>query len=56
MINYDNLRSFAYSNDKLITGAPRGIAVCFSSLGCAAVCEEDTDEGELFALAGGLRI
>ncbi|MBR6915809.1 MAG: prolyl oligopeptidase family serine peptidase [Clostridia bacterium] len=49
MITYDNLRSFAYSNDKLIRGAPRGIAVSFSGLGCAAVHDSDTEEGRAFA-------
>ena len=51
-ITYDGLRSFAYSNDKLITGAPRGIAVCFSGLGCAAVHDVDTDEGTALARDG----
>ena len=49
IITYDNLRSFAYSNDKICTGPIRGIAVSFFGLGGASMFSEDTNEGKLFA-------
>lgn len=49
IITYDNLRSFAYSNDKICAGPICGIAVSFFGLGGATMFSEDTNEGKLFA-------
>ncbi len=52
MINYDNLRLFAYSNDKLIKGEIRGIVVDFQGLGFNGIINEDTDKGRFYAENG----
>ncbi|MBQ7475182.1 MAG: prolyl oligopeptidase family serine peptidase [Clostridia bacterium] len=49
MINYENLRSFAYCNDRLVRGAPRGIVLSFGGLGFSEMYGEDTAEGKYFA-------
>jgi len=49
IINYENLRSFAYSNDKLIKGKIKGIAIDFFGLGCQAMYNEDTEVGKRLA-------
>ncbi len=50
VINYENLRSFAYSNDKLINGKIKGVVIDFFGLGCQAMYNtEDTKAGKLFA-------
>lgn len=49
IISYDNLKSFAYSNDKLINGKIAGVVVGFFGLGCMAMYKEDTREGKFFA-------
>ena len=49
MINYENLRSYAYSNDKLIQGKIKGIVIDFFGLGCQAMYHEDTNSGKFFA-------
>lgn len=50
VINYENLRSFAYSNDKLITGEIKGVAIDFFGLGCQAMYNrEDTEMGKYLA-------
>ncbi len=50
IINYENLRSFAYSNDRLINGEIKGIVIDFFGLGCQSMFnKEDTKEGKLFA-------
>lgn len=49
IITYENLRSFAYSNDKICSGPIRGIAVSFFGLGGATMFSEDTNEGIFFA-------
>ena len=45
MINYENLRNFAYSNDKLIKGRIRGIVIAFYGLGGMKMHNTDTGEG-----------
>lgn len=52
MINYENLRNFAYSNDKLCKEPIRGIVLDFPGLGGLAMFDEDRDEGKLFAKYG----
>jgi pimeloyl-ACP methyl ester carboxylesterase len=44
IITYDNLRSFAYSNDRLIQGPIRGIVVHFCGLG--NMVRHDIDPGD----------
>ena len=48
-INYENLRSYAYSNDKLINGKIKGIIIDFFGLGCQAMYHDDMDTGKFFA-------
>ena len=48
-INYENLRYYAYSNDKLINGKVKGIVIDFFGLGGQAMYHEDTKTGKLFA-------
>lgn len=52
MIDYENLRSFCYSNDRLIEGAPRGIAVNFCGLGFKEMFDKDPDDGVSYAADG----
>lgn len=50
IINYENLRKFAYSNDKLIKGEIKGVAIDFFGLGGQAMYNrEDTKTGILLA-------
>lgn len=49
MINYDNFRSFAYSNDKTCGGQINGIVLEFSGLGAQTVYDEDSDKAKAFA-------
>ena len=49
IITYENLRSFAYSNDKLIKGDIKAICLDFFGLGCQAMYHEDTNSGKFFA-------
>lgn len=50
IITYENLRSFAYSNDKLINGKIKGVAIDFFGLGCQAMYNsEDTKLGKYLA-------
>ena len=42
IINYENLRSFAYSNDKLIKGEIKGIVVDFFGLGGMSMYNDDS--------------
>lgn len=48
-INYENLRYYAYSNDKLIKGKVKGIVIDFFGLGGQAMFHEDIATGKLFA-------
>ena len=49
VINYENLRSFAYSNDKLIKGDIKAVCLDFFGLGCQAMYHEDTKTGIMMA-------
>ncbi len=53
-INYDSLRYFAYSNDKLINGKIKGVVLDFFGLGCQAMYHEDTEAGKFYAERGVL--
>ncbi len=52
LITYDNLRSYAYSNDRLIKGSIRGIVLDFFGLGDQKMFSEDTDNGRFYAEHG----
>ena len=49
IINYENLRSFAYCNDKLIKGKIKGVVIDFFGLGGQAMYKEDTNTGKFLA-------
>lgn len=49
IINYENLSSYAYSNDKLIEGEVKGLVIDFFGLGCMAMYHNHTPNGEYFA-------
>lgn len=49
IINYENLRSFAYTNDKLIKGEIKGVAIDFFGLGGQAMYKDDTETGKMLA-------
>ena len=52
IITYDNLRNFAYSNDKLIKGEIKGIILNFPGLGATNMHAEDIGEAREYAQAG----
>lgn len=52
IINYDNLRQFAYSNDKLIKGEINGIVLNFSGCSVYTMYDTDTHLGEFYAKHG----
>lgn len=49
IINYENLRNFAYVNDKIIDGKIKGIVLDFFGLGCQAMYWDETDFGKYLA-------
>ena len=51
IITYENLRSFCYSNDKLIEGEIKGIAIDFNGLGGQGMHKEHS-RGDFFAKYG----
>ena len=51
-INYENLRSFCYSNDKIINGEIKAIALDFYGLGGQSMYGTDTHLGEKYAREG----
>ena len=51
-IPYDDLRLFAYSNDKLIEGKINGIVISFIGLGNQEMFGKDTDKGIYWAKEG----
>ncbi len=55
IINYENLRSFAYVNDKICKEI-KGIAIDFFGLGCMNMYSTDTQEGEMLAQEGILLV
>ncbi|MBQ8401651.1 MAG: hypothetical protein IJX14_06960, partial [Clostridia bacterium] len=48
-VTYENLRWFAYSNDKQIEGGIRGIVVNFTGMGCDDRFDGTLPEGDWFA-------
>ena len=53
-INYENLRYFAYSNDKIVNGKIRGVVLDFFGLGCQAMYHDDIEVGKFYAERGVL--
>lgn len=49
IIRYEDLRRYAYSNDRLCTGTIRGIVISFFGLGGQTMYDRDTLEGEYYA-------
>lgn len=43
IMNADNLRNFAYTNEHLLKNAPRGIVADFFGLGCTSMFSDDSD-------------
>lgn len=56
IITYENLRLFAYSNDKICTQPIRGITIHFAGLGNANMHPADMDAGEFYAERGILYV
>ncbi|MBR4013676.1 MAG: prolyl oligopeptidase family serine peptidase [Clostridia bacterium] len=52
IINYENLRSFAYSNDKLIKKSIKGIVINFHGLGVSSICNDDPGDAVELAEEG----
>ena len=52
IIHYKNLRSFAYSNDKICKKPIKGIVVEFFGLGGTSMFDEDTEMGKFYADLG----
>jgi len=52
IITYENLRNFAYSNDKIVKHPIRGIVLDFFGLGGQFMFDEDTDKGKFYAEHG----
>ena len=52
IVNYDNLRKFAYSNDKLIKGEIKGIVLNFSGCSVYTMYDTDTHLGKFYAKYG----
>ena len=54
VITPSSLRSFAYLNDRVLSGKPRGLVFDFLGLGGMSMHGEDTPRGEKFGRAGVL--
>ena len=52
IINYDNLRNFCYSNDKLLTESVKGIVLDFKGLGFSNMFNSDSDDAINYAKKG----
>lgn len=52
IIHYENLRSFAYTNDKLCKKPIKGIVLEFFGLGTMKMFDEDTEMGKFYADLG----
>ena len=56
IINTENLHYFAYTNEKVLNGTPKGIVIDFFGLGCMAMYHNDTEAGKFFGENGVLYI
>lgn len=52
IITYENLSSFASSNDRIIEGGIKGIVLSFFGLGCQSMFDDITEEGKFYASRG----
>ena len=52
IINYETLRNYAYSNDKICIHPIKGIVISFFGLGRSEMYSDDTEEGMYFAERG----
>ena len=56
IINAENLHYFAYTNERLLKGKPKGVILDFFGLGGQAMYHEDTKTGKLYAEQGALLV
>ncbi len=56
IINYDNLRYFAYSNDKICKKPIKGVVLSFFGLGTMDTYQEDIPDGVFYAEKGILYV
>ena len=56
IITMENLRSFAYVNDRICEKPFRGIVLNFFGLGCQAMYHDETEDGKYFAARGILYV
>ena len=56
IINAENLRSYAYTNENALDGKPKGIILDFFGLGGQAMYHEDTEAGKYYAKGGALLV
>lgn len=56
IINYENLRSFAYVNDTICTKPVKGIVISFFGLGEMTMYDNDFADGEFYAEKGLLYV
>lgn len=56
IVNYQNIRNFAYTNDKICRKPIRGIVLSFLGLNNASMFDTDTVEGEFYAEQGVLYV
>lgn len=56
IMTYENLRSFAYINDRIVKQPVCGIVLSFFGLGGMSMFDEDTDEGKFYAEHGILYV
>ncbi|MBR6766887.1 MAG: prolyl oligopeptidase family serine peptidase [Clostridia bacterium] len=56
IISYENLRSFAYVNDRICTKPVKGIIISFFGLGNMSMFENETLEGEYYGEKGILYV
>lgn len=56
IMNYENLRSFAYVNDAICKKPVKGIVISFFGLGGMSIFDNDSTEGEFYAEKGILYV
>ena len=52
VIEYENLRNFAYSNDRIVKQPIRGLVLSFFGLGCMDMYSDDPEAGKFFTEKG----
>lgn len=56
LITMENIRHFAYVNDRICEKPIRGVVLNFFGLGCQAMYHEETEDGKYFAAQGILYV